>query len=898
MEQFNLNNYLRKCIVGQKRTGVNKQFVFIQGDYAIKGPYNKSRLDNVINRSKILSEWGSNISVLMIDQFTATDGTFIRFPNIMKSYNLESEVHQESFSDYKYNILKNPPVISMVDALKTKNTWVFPLLEDTILTLCYCYILNVGDCNLRNTLVDPNTKQFYVIDYDDNLGVAREDEVFYFNKAPAKAYDWYNNVKCHYNKVADRLKVLLNNEIVINNNLIEKVQKTIDLLQKYGIVNNKPSNVLPTIKPRLKLNIISNKPKIVVSTTPKKSIILPKSPPKIINDNEIEFFYDGDKELSNYYFAKSPCLFKTNDLEFKSSEHAYQYYKFCHEGADKDNLNIISNNPKIVVSTTPKKSIILPKSPPKIINDNGIGFFYDGDYKELSNYYCTKSSCLFKINDLEFKSSEHAYQYYKFFYEGADKDTLEYAELIRNSQTPNDSKLLGHQMIRSGFQSRMNENIKLYKDKAIRKDGFDDVKIDIMKYIIYHKFDQDIKCRNVLLSTGTNHLFENSKYDSFWGIGDDKNGSNHLGKLLMELRDQLKIKYPPINVDVNVDVDGYMNWKGIFGGSTTFSGIKLDIAKSALQKYIRRNMTEKALLIAFELYRFNEIPEAKAAVTNLYNRLAIIANEDIGPANLPLVLEVTELIQNKNRDVRILYQIVKLLSDSKKSRFPSHCWRAYANPDGRKIAIESGLPVDVAFTSDDLSFITENNNCDLFVESDPEEIKSYLLTFWLRLINKDFNAFTWCYFYLEASKNITLKSKRKKFIIGNARCSTGKSDILLWKVLSKFIDVETHDILVEAYYNHTENRPFLQLAVMVGLYNIKYEKINIILDPADNDDIDMMLNGRYQMMKIDDFVIDKHTKDGRSNGMDAKEFVLDGALVIPEDMSYHNELLVKIYSTR
>jgi len=59
-----------------------------------------------------------------------------------------------------------------------------------------------------------------------------------------------------------------------------------------------------------------------------------------------------------------------------------------------------------------------------------------------------------------------------------------------------------------------------------------------------------------------------------------------------------------------------------------------------------------------------------------------------------------------------------------------------------------------------------------------------------------------------------------------------------------------------------------------------------------------MLNARYEMIKIDDFVIDKHTKDGRNAGMSVKDFVDDGAYVANEDMTYHNELLVKIYSTR
>lgn len=85
---------------------------------------------------------------------------------------------------------------------------------------------------------------------------------------------------------------------------------------------------------------------------------------------------------------------------------------------------------------------------------------------------------------------------------------------------------------------------------------------------------------------------------------------------------------------------------------------------------------------------------------------------------------------------------------------------------------------------------------------------------------------------------------------------------------------------------------------MIALYGLKYEKINIIPNPNDNNYIDDMLNGRYQKIEIDDFVIDKHTRDGRNAGMDVKSFVDEGAIIVNEDINYHNELLAKIYSVR
>jgi len=644
MESFNLSNALENYIVGQKRTGKNKQFVFLCGDYVIKGPFTQGpftqgRFDNVINRSKILEQWKSPVAILAIESFTVPDGTFIKYPNFMKDYELESEEHTESFSDYKYNIVKNQPVLTLGQCLTTStcsarnalpDKWIFDNFEDTLLSLCHCNILSVGDMNVRNIMVDPNTKQFYLIDFDDNLSSDRDDEMFYFNKLPAKKHNFYDNVKLHYNAVADRLIPLLNDEIIINNNLTDRVERIMRLLRQYGINN-------PVLKPIL---ILPSPNKIKLSLSPNPSIIKPLTP-KIIT---------GDVSINNRPIIKHP------------------------------------------------------------------------------------------------------------------------------SPKPN----------------------------------------------------------------------------------------------------------------------GQMQWKGLLGGSKTYSGIDLDIVKSALQKYMRRNMLDKALMSCAEFYKFSEIPEAKAAVTNLYNRVSIAANEDIGPANVDLVLEVTRLINSENRDVDILFSIVKLMCESKKTRLPSHCWRTYANPEGREVAKQHGLPIDTEFSEEDMLFINEHMNDDIFVKSDPENIRYYILMFWNRLIKRDFNCFTWVSYYMDVSKNLML-AKRNKFIINNPRCKTGKPDILIWKVLGKFLPNQTHDILCEAYFNHAESRPFLQFGIIIVLYNLPYNKITIDADKTIN--VHNLLKCEIPLV-VDDFVIDKHTKQGKISGKTVHDFVNDGSIVIPEDMTYHDELLTKLYQIR
>lgn len=344
---------------------------------------------------------------------------------------------------------------------------------------------------------------------------------------------------------------------------------------------------------------------------------------------------------------------------------------------------------------------------------------------------------------------------------------------------------------------------------------------------------------------------------------------------------------------------GQMVWKGLRGGaSKSYSGLDLDVAKSALQKYIRRNMVQKALLTAIELYRFSEVG-GDAVVTNMYNRLAIIANEDIGPANLPLTLEVTRTVESRDRDVARLATMVQLMAASPKTRIMSHAWSAYAVPAGRAVATRLGLRVDSEFTEDDLKYIAENKNSDLFLPGDPENIRPYVLIFLKRLYEKDFNAFAWAYFYLEAAKDLTL-AKRRKFIDGNLRSTTGKSDILLWRALARVLPPETHNILVEAYYNHGENLPFLQTAILAALYGLPYEQLELETgttvwrqQPA----LQQMLEGAFTL-EVDPFVIDKHTQKGRAAGIGIEEFLAEGMVVIPQDPTYYNEILEQVYRTR
>ena len=61
-----------------------------------------------------------------------------------------------------------------------------------------------------------------------------------------------------------------------------------------------------------------------------------------------------------------------------------------------------------------------------------------------------------------------------------------------------------------------------------------------MKKALVAKFTQHDGLRQLLVGTGKRKLVERSPYDTFWGDGGDGSGKNQLGKLLMEVREELK----------------------------------------------------------------------------------------------------------------------------------------------------------------------------------------------------------------------------------------------------------------------------------------------------------------------------------------------------------------------
>lgn len=133
---------------------------------------------------------------------------------------------------------------------------------------------------------------------------------------------------------------------------------------------------------------------------------------------------------------------------------------------------------------------------------------FRGPHAFLSNFH----TCHITMDGIDYPSVEHAYQ--------AAKTIEKWVKLhIASAESPGKAKRIG-------------------KRVALRAD-WDKTKLDVMLNLIRLKF-QDPDLRQQLLDTDNGELIEGNKWgDTWWGVCNGR-GENHLGKILMQVRDEIR----------------------------------------------------------------------------------------------------------------------------------------------------------------------------------------------------------------------------------------------------------------------------------------------------------------------------------------------------------------------
>ena len=77
------------------------------------------------------------------------------------------------------------------------------------------------------------------------------------------------------------------------------------------------------------------------------------------------------------------------------------------------------------------------------------------------------------------------------------------------------------------------------RKRPLRRD-WESVKDQVMLEAVRAKFAQHDDLKAILLGTGDAELIEHTENDSYWGDGGDGSGKNRLGRILMQVREEMR----------------------------------------------------------------------------------------------------------------------------------------------------------------------------------------------------------------------------------------------------------------------------------------------------------------------------------------------------------------------
>lgn len=136
-----------------------------------------------------------------------------------------------------------------------------------------------------------------------------------------------------------------------------------------------------------------------------------------------------------------------------------------------------------------------------------------GEYYFLSNFFPTDVKYSWDCDDsIIYRSAEHAYQAQK-------TENVHEKIFIRNAISAREAKKRGR--------------------NVVCRSDWDLIKLDVMRGVVKAKFSQNLDLSERLVNTYPIVLVEGNWWgDTFWGMCN-KRGENHLGKILMEVRNEI-----------------------------------------------------------------------------------------------------------------------------------------------------------------------------------------------------------------------------------------------------------------------------------------------------------------------------------------------------------------------
>lgn len=304
--------------------------------------------------------------------------------------------------------------------------------------------------------------------------------------------------------------------------------------------------------------------------------------------------------------------------------------------------------------------------------------------------------------------------------------------------------------------------------------------------------------------------------------------------------------------------------------SESINGIKLDILKSAIQKFLRRDECAKGLGTLKLLSNFNNGSKDGDKITsNVINRLVVMMSEEICINNPTLPINVRKLYEKfkETKNYDNIYKIYKLLCNSKKCRLLSDivttfCLRPY------------------------------------YIDNLDELVKKHK-----KLLGKDPISKMYEFKYDEEETLEFIKvgliacNECETFMYLSHYLRNDYSVAKLWKIIIKCANEDVVEIIksLKFFYTkmtHREKPLYLYQSIMTIIHEKTLEldriEVDVVISKEDFEEI-------RDIKDFPDYVIDKHTKEGRAKGSNAYNFAIDGAFIKNECGDYKNDRYRKYY---
>ena len=317
--------------------------------------------------------------------------------------------------------------------------------------------------------------------------------------------------------------------------------------------------------------------------------------------------------------------------------------------------------------------------------------------------------------------------------------------------------------------------------------------------------------------------------------------------------------------------------------SRSFNGYKLDILKSAVQKYLRRREFHKMVWCVGEIYLFQVYAESdtekratKGIISNLINRLIIMLDEEMLFAECEkylLVRRYMEDFEKSNREnFECLFKICDIMCGARMIRRNSDI-RGYWSHRNKALKIDDGDGTD----------------------------KYYFKKFKENFEENKSECFIWMFkIFYKGAEGEVVRYRRKENIY------------MIWEYLFSRRNIKENDLLrrcleyrLKEFYkkNRGERFIFLTAAIDIAMYKGKDVKndwfdnskrvkfdINNLVKAEDDKFADVNITEsvyeNWGKMEIDDYAIDMHTSAGRKMGKNKVDFIASGAVVVDEDEEY------------